>query len=281
MKPLDEFQLMQAQATTRRQFFGGIGLGLGSIALTSLLERDGYAQGKREKGKAGERQKAKGESTPDSPLSPKPSMFAPKAKAVIYLHMAGSPSQIDLFEHKPELTKYDGKECPEEFLKGKRFAFIRGVPMMLGPLFKYQQHGQSGQWISELLPHLASKVDDICVVRSMFTEQFNHAPAQLFIHTGQPRFGYPSMGAWTTYGLGTLNQDLPGFVVLTSGGKVRGSDFGRQGSRCGQERLGERISADPLSGGAVPYRWRRSGAVSLQSGRDGQGVAPPDAGCSA
>lgn len=205
MNEPNDLRLQQALAVTRRQFFGGVGLGLGSLALSVLLERDGYAAPPP---------KAVG------PLAPKPPMFAPKAKAVIYLHMAGSPSQLELFESKPELAKYDGKDCPEEFLKGKRFAFIKGVPKMLGPLFKFQQYGQSGQTISELLPHLASKADDICVIRSMFTDQFNHAPAQLFIHTGQPRFGYPSMGAWTTYGLGTENQDLPGFVVLTSGGKV-------------------------------------------------------------
>lgn len=203
-----EYQLLHAQAVTRRQFFGNIGLGLGSIALESLLTRDGYAS------------PPVNPSQPTGPLTPKPPMIPAKAKAVIYLHMAGAPSQLEMFEYKPELAKFDGKDCPEEFLKGKRFAFIQGVPKMLGPLFKFQQYGQSGQWISELLPHLASKVDDICVIRSMFTDQFNHAPAQLFLHTGQPRFGYPSMGAWATYGLGSLNQNLPGFVVLTSGGKL-------------------------------------------------------------
>ena len=197
--------LQQALALTRKQFFGGIGLGLGSIALDSLLEQGGYAQQKP--------------THPTGPLSAKTPMIPQKAKSVIYLHMAGSPSQLEMFEYKPELVKYDGKDCPVEFLKGKRFAFIRGVPKMLGPQFKFERKGQSGQWISELLPNLAGHVDDICVIRSMFTEQFNHAPAQLFIHTGQSRFGYPSIGAWSTYGLGTLNQDLPGFVVLTSGGK--------------------------------------------------------------
>jgi Protein of unknown function (DUF1501) len=198
--------LQQALAATRRQFFGGVGVGLGSMALELLMQQEGGAQQKIAPAKG--------------PLSPKQPMLPAKAKSVIYLHMAGSPSQLELFEYKPELMKYDGKDCPAEFLKGKRFAFIRGVPRMLGHQFAFKQAGQSGQWISELLPELASKADDICVIRSMFTEQFNHAPAQLFIHTGQSRFGYPSMGAWTTYGLGTLNQDLPGFVVLTSGGKV-------------------------------------------------------------
>lgn len=147
-------------------------------------------------------------------------MHTAKAKSVIYLHMAGSPSQIDLFEHKPALTKFHGQDCPKEYLEGKRFAFIRGVPKMLGPQFKYAQHGESGQWISELLPGLASIVDDVCVIRSVQTDQFNHAPSQLLLHTGQPRLGNPSMGSWVTYGLGSENQDLPGFVVLSSGGKT-------------------------------------------------------------
>jgi hypothetical protein len=197
--------LEHALALTRRHFFGRLGLGLGAIALGSLLERDGHARSP---------------ALPENPLAPKKPMQTGKAKAVIYLHMAGSPSQIDLFEHKPALTKFHGKDCPDEYLKGKRFAFIKGTPKMLGPQFQYGRHGQSGQWISELLPHFASVVDDVCVIRSMCTEQFNHAPAQLFVHTGQPRLGYPSMGSWVTYGLGSENQDLPGFVVLCSGGKV-------------------------------------------------------------
>jgi hypothetical protein len=198
-----ELRLLQAQAVTRRQFFGGLGLGLGGLALSALRADAAPAAPLKAKG----------------PLASRAPMHAPKAKAVIYLHMPGSPSQLELFENKPELRKHDGQDCPEEFLKGKRFAFIKGVPKMLGPLFNFKQAGQSGQWISELLPHLAAQVDDLCVIRSMSTDQFNHAPAQLFIHTGQPRFGNPSMGAWATYGLGSANQDLPGFVVLTSGGK--------------------------------------------------------------
>lgn len=153
-------------------------------------------------------------------MLPKPPMHSAKAKSVIYLHMAGSPSQIDLFEHKPALTKFHGQNCPQEYLEGKQFAFIKGVPKMLGPLFKYAQHGQSGQWISELLPGLASIIDDVCVVRTMHTDQFNHSPAQLLLHTGQPRLGNPSMGSWVTYGLGSESHDLPGFVVLASGGKT-------------------------------------------------------------
>ncbi|HEU4753338.1 MAG TPA: DUF1501 domain-containing protein, partial [Armatimonadota bacterium] len=162
----EELRLLGAQAVTRRQFFGGLGLGLGSIALNTLLQAGSEAAAPPARPQPG-------------PLSPKPPMLPQKAKAVIYLHMAGSPSQLELFEYKPELAKYDGKDCPEEFLKGKRFAFIRGVPKMLGHLFKFRQYGESGQWISELLPHLAGKVDDLCVIRSVTTDQFNHAPAQL------------------------------------------------------------------------------------------------------
>jgi hypothetical protein len=133
--------------------------------------------------------------------------------------MAGSPSQLDLFEYKPELAKLDGQDCPQQLLEGKRFAFIRGVPKLLGPQFKFAQHGQSGAWLSDQLPHFAKVVDKVCFIRSMQTDQFNHGPAQLLVHTGNQNLGYASMGAWATYGLGSENQNLPGFVVLLSGGK--------------------------------------------------------------
>jgi hypothetical protein len=158
------------------------------------------------------------EAATDNPLAPKKPPRTAKAKSVIYLHMAGSPSQLELFDYKPELVKYDGQPCPQHLLEGKRFAFIKGVPNMLGTPFKFAQHGQSGAWMSELLPHLSGVADDLCIVRSMTTDQFNHAPAQLFLHTGSPRFGGAAMGSWATYGLGTENQDLPGFVVLVGGG---------------------------------------------------------------
>ncbi|MCA9058320.1 MAG: DUF1501 domain-containing protein, partial [Planctomycetaceae bacterium] len=143
-----------------------------------------------------------------------------RAKSVIYLHMAGSPSQLELFEHKPELNRFHNTECPQEYLEGKRFAFIKGVPKMLGGQFQFAQHGQSGQWISELLPELARVIDDVCVIRTVNTDQFNHAPAQLLLQTGQPRLGNPGMGSWITWGIGSENKDLPGFVVLASGGKT-------------------------------------------------------------
>lgn len=143
-----------------------------------------------------------------------------KAKRVIFLHMIGAPSQLELFDYKPALAKLDGEACPQSFLDGKRFAFIQGTPKMLGHQYKFQQHGESGAWVSEQMPHLAQHVDDICFIKSMQTDQFNHGPAQLMVHTGQARMGYPSIGSWVTWGLGTENQDLPGFMVLLSGGRL-------------------------------------------------------------
>jgi hypothetical protein len=157
---------------------------------------------------------------PTTPLSPLPPQFAPRARRVVYLHMAGAPSTLELFDHKPELAKADGKDCPQSFLEGKTFAFISGVPKMLGPQYPFKQHGQSGAWLSDRLPHLAAHVDDLCFVRSMRTDQFNHAPAQLAMQTGNARLGNPAIGSWVTYGLGTENQNLPGFVVLKSGGNA-------------------------------------------------------------
>lgn len=151
--------------------------------------------------------------------APRMPQFSPKAKRVIYIHMAGSPSQLELFDYKPELVKYHGKDCPQEYLEGKKFAFIRGVPKMLGPQGKFAQYGQSGAWLSDYLPHLQTVVDDVTFLKAMHTDQFNHAPAQLLMHTGSARLGRPSIGSWVTYGLGTENDNLPGFIVLASGGK--------------------------------------------------------------
>lgn len=156
---------------------------------------------------------------PGSPAARALPHFPAKAKRVIYLHMAGSPSQLELLDYKPELMKMDGKDCPQSFLAGKQFAFIQGVPKMLGPQYKFAQHGQSGQWISDRLPHLSRMADDLCIVKSMHTDQFNHGPAQLLMHTGMATAGGASFGAWSTYGLGSENENLPGFIVLTSGGK--------------------------------------------------------------
>lgn len=189
---------------TRRHFLEKCSIGLGGVWLAS--QGLGY-------GASAIRAK-----DPSQPLLPDMPHFAPKAKRVIYLHMAGSPSQLELFDYKPELEKLDGKECPQEFLAGKQFAFIQGVPKMLGSRFPFHQAGQSGQWVSDRLPHLERVIDELCVIRSMHTDQFNHAPAQLLMHTGFPNLGWPSAGSWATYGLGSENQNLPGFIVLTSGG---------------------------------------------------------------
>ncbi len=145
--------------------------------------------------------------------------FPAKAKRVIYIHLAGAPSQLETFDFKPELAKLDGQICPDSFLNGKRFAFIKGVPKMLGPQVKFAQHGASGSWVSADYPELAKVADKMTFVKSMWTEQFNHAPAQLMLQTGAQIKGRPCFGAWAVYGLGSENKDLPGFMVLTSGGK--------------------------------------------------------------
>ena len=197
------------QMHTRRHFLKESAMGLGALALGSLF------------GSCGRLQSSDNSIVfdPAHPLLPKLPPFPGKAKSVIYLHMAGAPSQLELFDYKPELMKMDGQDCPQSLLEGKRFAFIRGVPKMLGPQAKFAQHGESGAWVSENMPHLATIVDEISFLKAVTTDQFNHAPAQLLVHTGSPRLGRPSLGSWVTYGLGTENQNLPGFVVLTSGGK--------------------------------------------------------------
>jgi len=187
---------------SRRRLLQKTGAGLGALALGSFVG-------------CGSRSTAA-----VNPMTEKSPMIPARAKHIIYLHMAGSPSQLDLFDYKPELQKLTGQPCLDSLLAGKRFAFIKGVPKMLGSPFKFKQHGQSGQWVSELLPHFSSVIDEVAVIRTVHTEQFNHAPAQMFIHTGQARLGNPSLGSWATYGLGSGNQNLPGFVVLSSGGKT-------------------------------------------------------------
>jgi uncharacterized protein (DUF1501 family) len=190
---------------TRRTLFKQVGYGLGNVALMSLMNEPAVAEAFLR-----EQQRT-------NPMAPKKPHFAPKAKSIICLFMAGAPSQLELFDPKPTLNKYDGEICPDELLKGEKFAFIRGKPRLLGSPYKFAQHGQSGQVISELLPHIAEVADDIAIIRSMQTDQFNHAPAQLFMNTGFQIPGRPSLGSWLTYGLGTENADLPGFVVLLSG----------------------------------------------------------------
>ncbi len=205
---LREAQAAQLRVHTRRHFLKESAMGLGALAMGSLLGSCG----------ANKTSSSIAAFDPAHPLLPKSPPFAGKAKSVIYLHMAGAPSQLELFDYKPELAKMDGQDCPPSLLAGKQFAFITGVPKMLGPVAKFSQHGQSGAWISEHLPHLSTVADEVTFLKAVKTDQFNHAPAQLLIHTGSPRLGRPSMGSWVTYGLGTENQNLPGFVVLTSGG---------------------------------------------------------------
>jgi hypothetical protein len=250
---------------TRRHFLRQCHVGLGGIALTSLL---------------GDRARAGSSSTPtgagvadDSarPLAERSPHFRARAKQVIFLHMAGAPSQLEMFDFKPQLVKRDGQLCPEEYLKGQRFAFIKGHPKLLGTMYQFDQHGEGGIWMSSLLPHLSRVADELTIVRSMTTEQFNHAPAQLLMHTGSQLLGQASLGAWATYGLGTMNQDLPGFIVLVSGGNspdagksVWGSAYlpgVYQGVQCrsagdpilfvdnpaGMDRAGRRRSLDALA----------------------------------
>lgn len=196
-------------AHTRRHFLKESAMGLGALAMGALL------------GSCGSRSSSSGPSIvfdPAHPMLPRPPHFPGKAKSVIFLHMAGAPSQLELFDYKPQLMKMDGQDCPQSFLEGKQFAFIRGVPKMLGPQATFAQRGQSGAWISDHLPHFATMADEVSFLKAMTTDQFNHAPAQLLVHTGAPRLGRPSIGSWVTYGLGSENQNLPGFVVLTSGG---------------------------------------------------------------
>ncbi len=206
MKSEDLIQLAQRESLefiTRRHFLKDCSLGLGAIALSSLLPGCSSRPAPAELG---------------NPLAPRAPHFPGRAKAVIYLHMAGAPSQLELFDYKPELVRLDGITCPQSFLDGKRFAFIRGVPKMLGPQASFKQRGQGGAWVSDHLPHMASVADEFSFLKAVHTDQFNHAPAQLLMHTGSPRLGRPSMGSWVTYGLGSENSNLPGFVVLTSGG---------------------------------------------------------------
>lgn len=194
---------------TRRWFFKECGVGLGAIALNALLGADAQAGAKPGKILA----------TGTNPLAPRKPHFTGKAKRVIYLFMAGAPSHLELFDNKPQLAKYNGTLPPADLLKGYRAAFINPSSKLLGPKFKFSRHGKSGTELSELLPNLAKVADHIAVVKSMHTDAFNHAPAQIFMNTGSQQFGRPSLGAWTTYGLGSESEDLPAYVVFSTGSK--------------------------------------------------------------
>ncbi len=197
---------------TRRALFQRSGMGLGSLALGWLLAQD-----------------SPGETAAAGAQAARQPHFRPRAKNVIFLHMVGAPSQLELFDHKPTLAEYDGQPCPKHLIEGQRFAFLRGHPSLLGPRFKFAHHGQSGLELSELLPHLAAVADDIAVVKTLHTEQINHGPAQLMFHTGFGRFGRPSVGSWVSYGLGSESSDLPAYVVMITG-KVAGAGSALWGS---------------------------------------------------
>ncbi len=214
MKLYQEAHQRYAHFNSRRLFLRHCAMGLGSMAMGGLL----------------------GCEAPQPPLTQAQDAamsalrFAPRARRVIYLHMAGAPSQLELFDYKPELAKLDGKDCPPSLLQGKRFAFIQGTPQMLGPRANFAQHGESGAWISDLLPHFSRHADEVAFLKAVHTEEFNHAPAQLMMHTGTPRGGRPAIGSWVTYGLGSENENLPGFIVLASGGKNPSAGKGLWGS---------------------------------------------------
>jgi uncharacterized protein (DUF1501 family) len=194
---------------TRRHFFQDCGVGVGKIALASLLA-DGVVQ------------HASAAPAVDSPTATRPPHFPAKAKRVIYLFMAGAPSQLDMFDYKPRLVELEGKPIPPSVIMGQRYAFIQPDAAVLAPRFRFGRHGRSGAEISEVMPHLAKVVDDIAIVRSVHTDLFNHAPAQIFVNTGSGIPGRPSMGSWLSYGIGSEAHDLPSFVVLKSGGSLSG-----------------------------------------------------------
>ena len=193
--------LLNLQHTTRRHFLrdGSLGLGAAALAMLGGPPRPVAA-------------------AQFNPFAVRPSHYNAKAKRVIYLHLAGSPPHLDLFDYKPELVKRTGENCPDSFLKGKRFAFTSGVPKLMGTPRTFKAHGQSGNLISDAMPLLSTVADDLCFIKSMFSDQFNHAPAELLLYTGSPQFGRPSMGSWVTWGLGSESQNLPGFIVLVSSG---------------------------------------------------------------
>lgn len=193
---------------TRRHFFADCGVGVGKIALAGLL--------------SGALRQSAGAEQPVSPLAPRPPHAPGKAKAVIQLFMAGAPSQLELFDHKPKLTAMEGKPIPPEVIGGQRYAFIRPDAAVLGPRFAFAKHGQCGAELSEMLPWLAKVTDDIAIVKSCRTDQFNHAPAQIFMNCGFAQPGRPSMGSWVTYGLGSESDELPAFVVMSTGSGISG-----------------------------------------------------------
>jgi hypothetical protein len=227
---------------TRRHFFGQCAVGLGSIALNCLLSHDGFGEPQRP------------QIDPTNPMAPRKPPLLARAKRVIYLFMAGGPSQLELFENKPKLRELHGRKPPESLMKGKRFAFLKGNETLLGSKRKFERYGQSGMWLSELLPHHQKIVDEVCWLRGMSTDVFNHGPAKLFMNTGFQAPGRPSFGAWVTYGLGSESSDLPGFVVLQSGPR---------GPRAGRRLWGSGLF--PTSFQGVPFRGKGDPILNLRS----------------
>src|SRR6187399_2653137 len=206
----DLYRSSAPRVNSRRWFLRECGLGLGKIAAASLLA-DGFHWNSR----------AAAVSSADA-LKPKKPHFTGKAKRVIHLFMAGAPSQLDLFDYKPELARLEGKPLPPSVIGNQRYAFIRSDAAVMGPRFKFAKHGQCGAELSELLPNLARVVDDICLIKSVKTDQFNHAPAQIFFNSGFSQPGRPSLGSWVLYGLGAETSDLPAFVVMSTGSGLSG-----------------------------------------------------------
>ncbi len=207
-------QQARLEDQTRRNFLADTGrFSLGAMALTSLLSKDASASAHQE-----------------NPLAAHEPHFKPKAKRVIYLHMSGGPPNLDIFDYKPELVKRSGQDCPDDFLKGRKFAFTTGVPKLMGTPRTFKQQGPGGIWMSDAVPNFHRIAGDVTVLQSMKTDEFNHAPAELLLYTGSPRQGRPSMGSWVTYGLGSENENLPGFVVLISSGTQPSGGQGCWGS---------------------------------------------------
>src|SRR4051794_33719311 len=204
MQPIQQY----CRQVTRRHFLHDCGVGPGKIAPPGM-PTDAFSASARA-------------AVPATPLAPKQPHFPAKAKRVIHLFMAGAPSQLDLFDYKPELAKLEGKPLPPSVIGGQRYAFIRPDAAVLGPVFKFARHGQSGAELSEMLPHLAKIADEICLIKSVTTDQFNHAPAQLLFQTGFQQPGRPCLGSWALYGLGAETQDLPAFAVMNTGSGLSG-----------------------------------------------------------
>ena len=212
--PFNEAFELRLANQTRRHFLSEAGrFSLGAVAMKALFSNESQASAAAE-----------------NPLAPKKAPLKAKAKRVIYLHMSGGPPNLDIFDYKPELVKRSGENCPDDFLKGRKFAFTTGVPKLMGTPRTFTRQGPGGIWMSDAVPNFHTIAGDVTVVHSMKTDEFNHAPAELLLYTGSPRQGRPSMGSWVTYGLGTENENLPGFVVLISSGTQPSGGQGCWGS---------------------------------------------------